>query len=308
MDVAKDEIVFFSTDSAEFYSIENSKETILDFLQQQKFAIEKTIIGCESTGDYHIEACIAALETGYKVKLINPILTKQMINATIRRKKTDYSDAQIIAKLLAEEHGEFVNIECFKQRKRTLMRTERKVTQCLANLKKVKKSLFLKANNMDIQDAIEAIDRCLDTLQDESKNLTKKVVEEQNRQEEIIDSIPGFGEKLSAIVSAEAGDIKRFPSARQFKAYVGIDPKVTQSGNSLHTGRITKSGNHYLRHALFLAANVSRQHDPELKVFYEKKKNEGKSHRHCVCAVSRKLCERIYAIVLKNELYQIKYE
>ncbi len=148
---------------------------------------------------------------------------------------------------------------------------------------------------MEIEDAIEAIDRCLATLQDESDCLTQKVVEEQDRQEEIIDSIPVFGEKLSAIVSAEAGDIKRFPSARQLKADVGIDPKVSQSGNSLHTGRSTKSGNQYLRHALYLAANISRQHDPEPKAFYEKKKGEGKSHRHCACAVSRKLCERIYA-------------
>lgn len=305
MDVAKDEIVFFSTETAEFYSVENSKESLMEFFQKQNFNVNETLVGCESTGDYHAEVCLVALEMGFKVKVLNPVLTKQMINATIRRKKTDYSDAQIIAKLLQDGHGELVNKDNFQQRKRTLMRTERKLTQCLSNLKKVKKSLLLKAKNMEIKDAIEAIDRCLETLENESKCLTQKATEEQERQEELIDSIPGFGEKLSAIVSAEIGDIKRFPSARQLKAYVGIDPKVTQSGNSAHTGRITKSGNQYLRHALFLAANVSRLYDPDMKAFYEKKKSEGKSHRHCVCAVSRKLCERIYAIVLKNEFYQI---
>ena len=90
-----------------------------------------------------------------------------------------------------------------------------------------------------------------------------------------IDSVPGCGAKLAAIISAEAGDIKRFPSARQFKAYVGIDPKVTQSGPKEHTGHMTKRGNPLLRYCLFLAANISRQHDPDMKAFYEKNGRKG---------------------------------
>jgi transposase len=130
--------------------------------------------------------------------------------------------------------------------------------------------------------------------------------DEQSAEEKLIATIPGFATRLSAIVASEVGDFDRFPSSNQFKAYVGIDPKVIQSGSSLKTGKITKRGNPYLRCAFYLAAQVARIHDPELKEFFIKKINEGKPFRVAVCAVARKLCERVYAVVTKGIPYQKK--
>lgn len=306
MDISKNEIVLFSSSEEKHYTIANSFPDFQDFLKTQSFLPEDTIIGCESTADYHVQACLAALELGYRVKLLNPLLTKQIINATVRKKKTDFSDAEIIAKLLADDHGEWVTPEFFQQEKRTLLRTEQRLTQCASDLKRVLHSLHEKAKSMDVSPALEAVEHCISVLEEESLQLTQKATLEQSRQEQIIDSIPGCGVKLSALISSEAGDITRFPSSRQFKAFAGIDPKVSQSGNSFHTGHITKRGNPILRHALFLAANVSRQYDPDMKDFYQKKRSEGKSHTHATCAVARKLCERIYAIVSKDEFYKIR--
>lgn len=304
LDVSKDEIILYDYSNQQHHAISNNQSSIQNFFHKNKFDNKKTIVGCESTADYHLVACSVALNNGFTVKIINPILTKQIISSTIRKKKTDFSDSQIIAKLLKDNQGQTISMKNIQTNKRTLLRTEQRITQCSSDLKRLKKSLQEKAKVMDVQDAIEAIDKCIETLSSESKQLVSKATTEQDRQEELIDSIPGCGEKLSAIISSEAGDITRFPSSTQFKAYVGIDPKVSQSGNSLHTGRITKRGNAYLRHALFLAANIARNWDPVLKDFYDKKRSEGKSHRHTVCAVSRKLCERIYAIVSKNEFYK----
>lgn len=52
----------------------------------------------------------------------------------------------------------------------------------------------------------------------------EEATQQQDRQEEILDSIPGCGKALAAIISAEAGDIRRFDAAKRLKAYVGIDP------------------------------------------------------------------------------------
>lgn len=305
MDVSKKEIVFFADATKKHYSVENSFEAIQSFLKENFVNPQNTLIGCESTADFHMQPCIAALKLGFNVKVLNPILTKRIINATVRKKKTDYSDAEIIAKLLADHHGNEVTLASFNNEKRTMLRTEQALTKCAADLKKIAGSLKIKAKSMDVSSAMEAIINSIEALEEEAKKLTSEATEEQNRQEELLDSIPGFGKKLSAIISAESGDIKRFPSANQYKAYVGIDPQVKQSGNSLHTGHITKRGNPILRYALYLAANVARIHDPDMKAFYEKKRGEGKSYRHVVCAVSRKLCERIYAVVTKDEYYRV---
>lgn len=306
MDISKEDIVFYADWLDQCFTIENTPASLEEFLQTINCSPQDTLVGCEATGDFHRTSCLFFLELGYQVKMLNPILTKQVINATIRKKKTDASDAKIIAKLLADGYGECLTLEQLQQHKRTMLRTEKKLVECYSDLKRLRKTLEEKGKTMDVSDALEALNRCIEVLEKESKQLVVKATEEQNHQESLIDSIPGCGTKLAAIISAEAGDIKRFPSSRQFKAYVGIDPKVTQSGAKAHTGHITKRGNPILRYALFLAANIARQHDPDLKAFYEKKRAEGKSYRHTICALSRKLCERIYAIVIKNEFYKLK--
>lgn len=307
MDVSKNTLVFYAESLGQTFTVPNTFEEVQRFLTEHAFPLDQTLVGCESTGDFHIQPCLAALDLGYRVKVLNPLLTRQVINATIRKKKTDASDAEIIAQLLQNpKHGTLVTQESFQQTKRTILRTEHTITRCASDLKRVLHTLKEKSKSMNVDQAIVALEHCIKTLESESDGLVASATSEQSHQEELLDSVPGCGAKLAAIISTEAGDITRFPTSRQFKAYVGIDPKISQSGDVEIHGRMTKRGNPILRHALFLAANVARRCDPELKAFYEKKRSEGKKHTHAVCVIERKLCERIYAIVSKNILYHSK--
>ena len=56
-------------------------------------------------------------------------------------------------------------------------------------------------------------------------------------------------------IVAEAGDLRRFPTARAFMAYVGLVPSEYSSGDSRHRGHITKTGNGRVRHVLGQAAH-----------------------------------------------------
>ena len=67
---------------------------------------------------------------------------------------------------------------------------------------------------------------------------------------------------------------------------------------------MSKRGSPYLRKALFQAALVASNTNPELIAFYQKKRKEGKHHLTCLGAVSRKLCYIIYAILKENRPYQ----
>ena len=53
----------------------------------------------------------------------------------------------------------------------------------------------------------------------------------------------------------EVGDFKRFPTAPQFAAFLGLVPGENSSGDSIHRGSITKSGNSHLRRLLVESAN-----------------------------------------------------
>ena len=73
-----------------------------------------------------------------------------------------------------------------------------------------------------------------------------------------LQAIRGIGFLSAVTIAAEAGDLRRFASARQFMAYTGLVPSEYSSGASRHRGRITKTGNRLIRHVLGQAAHNAR--------------------------------------------------
>lgn len=139
----------------------------------------------------------------------------------------------------------------------------------------------------------------------------KQTDEEINRHRQLIDSmittIPGIGSVTGATILGEIGDIHRFSNPKKLVAYAGIDASVTQSGEYEATHNVmSKRGSPYLRKALFQAALVASRCDPTFRVFYDKKRAEGKHHFTAIGAVARKLCYVIHAILTKNEPYKIQ--
>jgi transposase len=70
----------------------------------------------------------------------------------------------------------------------------------------------------------------------------------------LLATIPGLGELLALTITAEIGDISRFPSARKLIGYAGLAPTIKQSGQSSWIGSISKAGSPALRWAAVEAA------------------------------------------------------
>jgi len=120
-------------------------------------------------------------------------------------------------------------------------------------------------------------------------------------------SIPGIGDTLGPIILGEIGYVDRFSNVKKLIAFAGLDPVVSQSGRFENlSGPISKRGSPLLRQALFLAANVARQNDDNLKRFYDKKRREGKHHFSALNAVAAKLLRITYWVLKNNKEYQTK--
>src|SRR5574341_117348 len=118
-------------------------------------------------------------------------------------------------------------------------------------------------------------------------------------------SIPGIGDILGPIILGEIGNVDRFSSVKKLVAFAGLDSVVSQSGRFENlTGPISKRGSPLLRWALFVAANVARQNDENLKRFYDKKISEGKHHYSALNAVAAKLLRIVYWVLKNNKEYQ----
>lgn len=120
-----------------------------------------------------------------------------------------------------------------------------------------------------------------------------------------ITTIPGIGETLGAIILSEIGDIRRFDAPNKLVAFAGLDVRVTQSGEFTGTRqKISKRGSPYLRRAIWLAASRAAFCDPVLSDYYQSLRARGKHHLTAIGAVSRKLCNIIFAILTENRPYE----
>ena len=141
-------------------------------------------------------------------------------------------------------------------------------------------------------------------IEEQQKEVEQAVEELMQQIPQHITSIPGVGSVTGAAILAEIGDVTRFESPEKLVAYAGIDATVHQSGQfegkQMH---MSKRGSPYLRLGLWQAASMSILHNDELKVYYQKKRAEGKAHGVAVGAVCRKLLLRIYVILKENRPY-----
>jgi transposase len=147
----------------------------------------------------------------------------------------------------------------------------------------------------------------IDLLEEQRTQLDQVIEPLMQQIPQHITSIPGIGPVTGAAILSEIGDIQRFDSPEKLVAYAGLDASVYQTGQfEASEAHISKRGSPYLRHALWQAANVAVQHDPDLIAFYQAKRKEGKHHNVVIGAVSRKLVARVFIVLKEQRPYVIR--
>lgn len=116
-------------------------------------------------------------------------------------------------------------------------------------------------------------------------------------------TIPGVDIGTAAAVIAAVGDISRFSSPRELVAYLGLDPKVRQSGSEpARYGRISKRGNAQARSMLVEAAWIAVRSPGPLRAFGERTRAR-RGAQVAAVAVARKLVVLCWHLLTKEEDY-----
>jgi transposase len=116
-------------------------------------------------------------------------------------------------------------------------------------------------------------------------------------------TVPGVNLICAASFMAAIGDPSRFLTSRKLVAYLGLDPKVRQSGEApARSGRISKRGSASARWALVEAAwSVVKQPGP-LRAFYERLRAR-RGHCKAIVATARKLTVLFWCMLTRGEDY-----
>lgn len=243
-------------------------------------------------------AAIAALlaERAGEVVVSNPFKTRAIAEAKI---KTDKVDARVLAELLAADYLPSVwqadettkslrrqvgtHVSLVRQRTRIKNQVQAVLARNLcprcpaADLFGHKGRRWLAEQSLpaDEQRMVASLLRQLDFTGEELR-----LVDEQLARVALADpdirrlmTIPGVDMAVAVAIKATVGDFSRFSSPAKLVSYVGLDPKVRQSGGLPAThGRISKQGRAWARGMLVEAAFSAARAPGPLRGFYERVK------------------------------------
>jgi transposase len=120
---------------------------------------------------------------------------------------------------------------------------------------------------------------------------------DQHEVAKLLTTIDGIGRQTAARLVAELGDPARFRSSAALASYVGVIPRVRQSGKRKFSGgpRIPL-GHVLLRRALWMPTLTAIRMNPWLRAHYQRLLIAGKAPKRALVAVMRKLLTAIYSV------------
>jgi transposase len=245
------------------------------------------------------------------------------------RAKTDRLDARTLAKLLAADslEGLWMPDERIRALRRRLQRRSQLVRARTRAKNEVHgaliRRLIAKPRVSDLfgiagrrwlaelelpfeeRETVDGALRQIDFLEEELAEVDRVIAKDALCSPEIrrMMSVPGVNVVTAATFLAAIGDISRFPSSRRLVGYLGLDPRVRQSGaGPASHGRISKQGSAPARYALVEAAwSVVRQPGP-LRAFYERIRSR-RRHQVAIVAAARKLACLFWCLLTREEDY-----
>jgi transposase len=116
-------------------------------------------------------------------------------------------------------------------------------------------------------------------------------------------TVPGVNVQTAATFMASVGDIGRFSSPRKLVSYLGLDPRVRQSGSGpARHGRISKAGPSETRHMLGEVAWKVMQTPGPLRAFFERIRAR-RGPQVAATATARKLTVLFWHLLTRGEDY-----
>ena len=118
-------------------------------------------------------------------------------------------------------------------------------------------------------------------------------------------TITGVNLIVAAGLIAAIGDVRRFTSSQKLVSYVGLNPRVRQSGLGLaQHGRISKQGRSHARAMLVEAAWAASKAPGPLHAFFLRVRAR-RGHQVAAVAVARKLAVLCWHLLTKQVDYQL---
>ena len=169
------------------------------------------------------------------------------------------------------------------------------------------KSVGLTASSALLEKAsrgsIAAIKKELEKVDQKIKDLISKD-EELSKKYKYATSVKSIGYVAGVSLLVYTEGFTKFRSSKQIASYAGIAPFEYSSGTSIRgRTKVHPMGNKTLKTILHLCAVSSLSNNPEMKIYFKRKVDEGKNKMLVLNAIRNKLVARVFSCVKNEKMY-----
>ena len=111
--------------------------------------------------------------------------------------------------------------------------------------------------------------------------------------------IHGVGPVVAARILADVGDVSRFADRNRFASWTGTAPLDASSGEQIRH-RLSRAGNRRINHMIHIAAVTQLRLDTDGRVYYRRKRAEGKKPLEAIRCLKRRISDAIYRQLLAD--------
>ena len=260
----------------------------------------------EATSVYHEGLAYFLADQGVKVSVTNPARVRDFAKGLGKQHKTDKQDGVLLARYGALTHPVLWEPEAVEIRE---------LKGLLWRLSALEQDLQREVNRHDRAYLSGSSEVVLASIRDMSEQLKREIIRVKQqiddhinrhpglrKDRELLESIPAIGPVLSRELLALFRS-RCFASAGQAAAFVGLVPKLRESGPWKGRSHLSKSGSGALRAKLYFAAIVGVRYNPDISSQYERLLKNGKTKMQALGAAMRKLLQICFGVLKHQSKY-----
>lgn len=273
---------------------------MIKLFKAEKVIFNNAFICMEYCGIYGLEIGFF-LENKIGFCFCSPLHIKRSLGIT--RGKNDKLDAFKIARfsyLFRDELSPSSMPTATMLKLKTLMAERHRTVKASTIDKQVLKELSSQLDKKAVSRAQKRLKASTADISAIEKEVTTLIMEnpELKKNYKLLITIIGYGLVNATMMILCTNNFEGITNARSMACYCGIAPFEYSSGTSIRgKTKVSNLANKRMKAYLTNAARSAIVHDPELRIYYKRKREEGKEHGTVINAVKFKLITRAFAVI-----------
>ncbi|MGH8049178.1 MAG: IS110 family transposase [Arenimonas sp.] len=261
----------------------------------------------EATGIYHEALAHCLFDHQVNVSVINPAYARDFARGLGAVHKTDKADSLILAR-----YGAMVKPALWQpepQAIRELKALLARIEALEADLQREKNRLEKSECNATSSVVIASLHKMIGELEAERQRMEKQIDDHIDRHPDLkndlrlLRTIPGIGVVVSRVMLSVIRS-RAFSTASECAAFLGVIPKLKESGIFRVRTTLSKKGPPQVRAKLYMAAIVASQYNPSIKAQRARLMMKGKNKMQALGAAMRKLVHQCFGVLKHQTEYR----